>query len=233
MSFPRSGLWRLVHLDVSNALKTIQVRALIFGCVVLTVMTTSIGAHDFLFPRAQATSLIDLRSAARTASVATGVGIVIKVSEPAFRAIRFPNPYSIFVRGTDADSPAYWDFGAAGIIVGPEPPSLEPTGAATSVSDAASIARILLGLLSVMLAIELIETQRSRGLLPALLAQPVRPGIILLAKCLAAAIVLGATSATVMVVAGVTVRIEAAPLLSVAVMEFLVGLGLITLTYAF
>lgn len=113
--------------------------------------------------------------------------------EPALRVVRVPSQGFVFVRGIQAELPAYWDVGPAGVRAGPPADGyLTPAGQANL--DVEFMIRMILGLYPLLLGIESLALERERKTLQALMAHPVSNLTILGGKLLAAVAILGLTS---------------------------------------
>lgn len=107
-----------------------------------------------------------------------------------FRAIRRPDPLSVFIRGLDGALPEYWDFSPAGIEEGPS--ALRPKRLSDLLGqlDMEFLIRVALGLLAILLAFDAVSGEKEMGTLRLAISQPISRAGFLAGKLVAGAIAL-------------------------------------------
>lgn len=107
-----------------------------------------------------------------------------------FRAVRRPNPLSVFFRGLDGALPEYWDFTPAGIEEGPS--ALRPKRLSDLLGqlDMEFLIRVALGLLAILLAFDAVSGEKETGTLRLAISQPISRAGFLMGKLVAGAIAL-------------------------------------------
>lgn len=107
-----------------------------------------------------------------------------------FRAIRRPDPLSVFVRGLDGAYPEYWDFTPTGIEEGPS--ALRPKRLSDLLGqlDMEFLIRVVLGLLAILLAFDAVSGEKEMGTLRLVFSQPISRAGFLAGKLVAGAAVL-------------------------------------------
>lgn len=107
-----------------------------------------------------------------------------------FRAVRRPNPLSVFIRGLDGALPEYWDFTPAGIEEGPS--ALRPKRLSDLLGqlDMEFLIRVALGLLAILLAFDAVSGEKEMGTLRLAFSQPISRAGFLTGKLIAGAIAL-------------------------------------------
>ena len=160
-------------------------RLLAFTCAALLLapIAVYVGVQDAERREADHRALVDQRRKARESNR----GVTGRDLEPGLRALREPAPAGVLVRGVSDSSPAYWDFGPSGLSTG------HPVEAHGSVYEAATaidlevLFRVLLGLLALSLGAESVGRERETGTLKHLLALPIPPRLVAIARILAGA----------------------------------------------
>ncbi|HVP50326.1 MAG TPA: ABC transporter permease subunit [Candidatus Bathyarchaeia archaeon] len=107
-----------------------------------------------------------------------------------FRAVRRPNPLSVFIRGLDGAIPEYWDFTPTGIEEGPS--ALRPKRLSDLLGqlDMEFLIRVALGLLAILLAFDAVSGEKEMGTLRLAFSQPISRAGFLTGKLIAGAIAL-------------------------------------------
>ena len=107
-----------------------------------------------------------------------------------FRAIRRPDPLSVFIRGLDGALPEYWDFTPTGIEEGPS--ALRPKRLSDLLGqlDMEFLIRVALGLLAILLAFDAVSGEKEMGTLRLAFSQPISRAGFLTGKLIAGAIAL-------------------------------------------
>jgi ABC-type transport system involved in multi-copper enzyme maturation permease subunit len=107
-----------------------------------------------------------------------------------FRAIRRPDPLSVFIRGLDGALPQYWDFTPTGIEEGPS--ALRPKRLSDLLGqlDMEFLIRVALGLLAILLAFDAVSGEKEMGTLRLAFSQPISRAGFLTGKLIAGAIAL-------------------------------------------
>ena len=107
-----------------------------------------------------------------------------------FRAVRRPNPLSVFIRGLDGALPEYWDFTPAGIEEGPS--ALRPKRLSDLLGqlDMEFLIRVALGLLAILLAFDAVSGEKEMGTLRLAFSQPISRAGFLMGKLIAGAVAL-------------------------------------------
>jgi ABC-type transport system involved in multi-copper enzyme maturation permease subunit len=160
----------------------------VFGAA-LAAVSAHLGTQDFVDRAAAHTELVQQRALDfnREDRQVTGWR-----PDPALRAIRAPQPLSIVVTGFDVTLTDFWDFGPAGRRTGRQYARHADLHGRI---DLEFVIRIVLGLLGLILVLESIAGERANGMLLALLAQAIRPGVIIGAKIAAGAATLAVSVA--------------------------------------
>lgn len=181
---------------VTRELRSHSRNQLVWGLTIFAATLAAVSAHlgtrDFIDRLASHSELTVQRQhdGARSERELTGWRL-----DPALRAVRGPEPLSALVTGFDVALPDFWDFGPAGRRTGRQHVrSADVLGRI----DLEFIIRIVLGLLALVLVLESIADERANGTLLALLAQAIRPEIIIGGKLASGALTLsGAVIVTV------------------------------------
>jgi ABC-type transport system involved in multi-copper enzyme maturation permease subunit len=107
-----------------------------------------------------------------------------------FRAIRRPDPLSVFIRGLDGALPQYWDFTPTGTVEGPS--ALRPKRLSDLLGqlDMEFLIRVALGLLAILLAFDAVSGEKEMGTLRLAFSQPISRASFLAGKLIAGAIAL-------------------------------------------
>lgn len=194
----------------------------------LAVLSTLIGFRSQAVQTARYTQLLQqvVQAQVRPAGIAMGWQV-----EPALRVVRPLNPAGAVVRGVEASSPAYWDFGPGGVL----PSTPTPVHDADDISPAVDVeflVRVLLGLLALAVATSAFAMLQPEGEWVGITSFPIRQGPVWIGQ--ATGSVLVALSAWVVVAAAVIVTaIVSAPdaVASRAVVSAIVRMTVPTMAY--
>lgn len=159
------------RIAVRSAARQLHRRALIGAVVVLAVLaavSTVIGLRSHAVQTTRYVQLLqqNVRDQAR-AGLAPGWQV-----EAALRVLRPLNPAVALVRGVEADSPAYWDFGPGGVI----PSGATPIHDADEISptvDLEFLIRVLLGLFALVVTTSVMSMLEAEGELVGLRSFPI------------------------------------------------------------
>jgi hypothetical protein len=197
----------IIARDIREHLRSLVVWSLVLFAATLSSLATWVSLEALKLRMAAHDELVVERELERDRR---GNSLTGWQMEPSLRVLRPPEPLSAIVGGSDASSPAYWDFGPAGRRTGQQ---YARAGRPRDV-DLEFVIRIVLGLLAVILAVESIAGQRADGALLALLGQPVHPATVIAGKLAAGALTLAASVALVLVATCVAVQVGRPEILS-------------------
>lgn len=105
-----------------------------------------------------------------------------------FRAVRRPNPLSVFFHGLDGALPEYWDFTPSGIEEGPSALRAKRLSDLLGQLDMEFLIRVALGLLAILLAFDAVSGEKERGTLRLAFSQPISRAGFLTGKLVAGAV---------------------------------------------
>ena len=179
-------VWSVFWREVVGAAMNGRVRLILLATVIVGIVGGTVNAQDYRDRQAQFNTRVNqLREA-----LAHGNLMAVFVGDPGLRALRPPEPGSLLARGLDQSTPTWWAFDPAGPVEGPPDPSLTADLQAGAVIDLEGLVRIFLSLLALVLGFEAVAGDRARGVLLAMLNQPIGHRAVLTGKLLAGAAIL-------------------------------------------
>jgi ABC-type transport system involved in multi-copper enzyme maturation permease subunit len=179
-------VWSIFRREVVSAATNGRVRLILLATVIVGIVGGTVNAQDYRDRQAQ----FNTRTAQLREALAHGNLMVIFAGDPGLRALRPPEPGSILARGLDQSTPTWWAFDPAGPVEGPPDPSQTADAQAGAIVDLEGLVRIFLSLLALVLGFEAVAGDRARGVLQAMLNQPIGHRAVLTGKLLAGAAIL-------------------------------------------
>jgi ABC-type transport system involved in multi-copper enzyme maturation permease subunit len=157
----------------------------LLATLVVAATTGTMAAQDYRDHLEQ----YQIRRNQLTTALARGGLMAVWLEDPGLRALRVPEPGSIWVKGADALLPPWWAFTPAGPVEG----SADLTQGQDSqgvVVDCQGVIRVFLGLLAVVMGLESVAGERADGVLQSVLNQPIGWHAVLTAKLISGTVLL-------------------------------------------
>jgi ABC-type transport system involved in multi-copper enzyme maturation permease subunit len=179
-------VWSVFRREFIGAAMNGRVRLILLATVIVGIVGGTVNAQDYRDRQAQ----FNTRATQLREALAHGNLMAVFSGDPGLRALRPPEPGSILTRGLDQSAPSWWSFDPAGPVEGPPDPSHTGDLQPGAVVDLEGLVQIFLSLLALVLGYETVAGDRARGVLQAILNQPIAHLAVLTGKVLASAAIL-------------------------------------------
>lgn len=205
-------IWSIASRELVDQLLSARFLMIILLVICLMPLATYVGSQDYKNRLHDYDTLLSDQQKLKAGEAGKRVTGVDNPWTPenelaVFRAIRRPEPLSIFIRGLDGALPQYWDFTPTGTEEGPS--ALRPKRLSDLLGqlDMDFLIRVALGLLAILLAFDAVSGEKEMGTLRLAFSQPISRASFLAGKLIAGAIALLVPVAAAFLVALLSSRI--------------------------
>jgi ABC-type transport system involved in multi-copper enzyme maturation permease subunit len=205
-------IWSIASRELVDQLLSARFLIIMLLVVCLMPLATYVGSRDYKNRLLDYDSFLADQQKLRAGEAGKRVSGVDNPWTPenelaVFRAIRRPDPFSIFIRGLDGAMPQYWDFTPTGTVEGPS--ALRPKRLSDLLGqlDMEFLIRVGLGLLAILLAFDAVSGEKEMGTLRLAFSQPISRASFLAGKLIAGAVALLVPVAAAFLVALLSSRI--------------------------